>query len=247
LYWSVGNILVSKLLPLEQVSYYEISFKLFAMAEIIPIMLSSTIFPYLSRNKISLYNEAPEVYKVSVVIMNTYGVLAYLFIYCYSSYFIPLLFGIKYANISTYTSGMFLTMLIFPKSILQANLIVANKKEKTDMWLNVISLVVYITIASLGLVKFRDLSLINYSIFLSFLIFNILQAMVIQKMSWQKSIDIVITYLSLAIPILSFYYMEQVVNKIYLFPCMIVCYTLLYWIIIRKGKMNLSVLTKQSL
>lgn len=247
LYWSVGNILASKFLPLEQVSYYEISFKLFAMAEIIPLMLSSTIFPQLSKTKIAVNERAPEVYKICVFIMNTYGVLAYIFVYCYASYIIPTLFGIKYNHISNYTAGMFLTMLIFPMSILQANLIVANKKEKTDMWLNVISLITYLVIASIGMIKFRDLTIINYSIFISFLAFNILQGMFIHKMGWQKSTDTIINYLSIGIPILIVYYLEQYVERIFIFPFMTMCYLVIYMTSIRKGKINFSILIQSSI
>jgi tellurite resistance protein TehA-like permease len=66
-------------------------------------------------------------------------------------------------------------MLIFPTAILQANLLVAIKLEKFDMVFNLVSLGLYLSFTFIGLYLFNTLKIINLSIFVSFLIFHILQ------------------------------------------------------------------------
>ena len=240
LFWSAGNILASKFLSLTEVGYYEISFKLFAMAEIIPLMVTTTLFPHLVANTIGSTKENPEIYRKSMLLLNAYGVLSYLFVHAYASIIIPLLFGVKYTHAATYTSGMFLTMLIFPMSLLQANLLVANKKEKTDMWLNVTSLIAYLLFAIIGLYYTRDLAIINHSIFLAFLLFNLLQTALMYKLGWQKMKQTISTYASIALPVATFIILENLIDKTILFPLTLAIYLAGIFITLKPGNIFLS-------
>ena len=176
-YWRIGNILVSKLLTLNDVSNYEISFKFFSIAEILPIIISTSVFPML----VKIYGSEKDssnnhnFYKNSFLAYALYGLLAYTFIYSFSDTIVPFLFGDKYVNTSIYCKEMFLTILVFPTALLQANLLISLRLEKTDMWLNLISLTVNFLFCFIGLYYFKSLSVVNYSILLSFIIFHICQ------------------------------------------------------------------------
>jgi len=181
IYWRVGNILVSKLLSLKDVSNYEISFKFFSIAEILPIIISTSVFPILVRiygsNKETIISH--KFYKDSFLGYALYGLLAYTFIYSFSDSIVPFLFGEKYTNTSIYCKEMFLTILVFPTALLQANLLISLKLEKTDMWLNLISLTFNFFFCLIGLYFFKSLSIVNYSILISFIVFHICQDFVL--------------------------------------------------------------------
>jgi O-antigen/teichoic acid export membrane protein len=101
--------------------------------------------------------------------------MAFTFIYSFSDLLLPLIFGNTYSTASLYTKLMFLTMLVFPTAILQANLLVAIKLEKFDMIFNLVSLGLYLAFTFIGLYLFNTLEVINLSIFVSFFIFHVLQ------------------------------------------------------------------------
>ncbi len=177
IYWRVGNILVSKLLSLQDVSNYEISFKFFSIAEILPVIISTSVFPML----VKIYGTqqhaviSHKFYKTTFLAYATYGLLAYTFIFSFADTIVPFLFGDKYVNTSVYCKEMFLTILVFPTALLQANLLISLKLEKTDMWLNLISLMFNFLFCFIGLYYFKSLSVVNYSILISFIIFHIFQ------------------------------------------------------------------------
>ena len=101
--------------------------------------------------------------------------------YSFSDTIIPFLFGSKYALTAIYCKQMFLTILVFPTALLQANLLIAMKLEKKDMYINLLSLVVNFVFCIIGLYYYKSLSVVNYSIFGSFLIFHLLQDFVLYK------------------------------------------------------------------
>jgi hypothetical protein len=70
---------------------------------------------------------------------------------------------------------MFLTILIFPTALLQANMLVAMNMERADMWFNVTSLVLNIVFCFTGFLFVKNLTTVNLAIFFSFLIFHICQ------------------------------------------------------------------------
>ncbi len=226
IYWRVGNILVSKLLTLKDVSNYEISFKFFSIAEILPIIISTSIFPMLVKIYGSIDSEKPNhnLYISSFISYALYGLLAYTFIYSFSDSIIPFLFGIKYLTTSYYCKEMFLTILIFPTALLQANLLIALKLEKTDMWLNLISLTFNIFICFIGLLYFKSLSVVNYAIFISFIIFHICQDYILIKREIINLYHAIYFYLSIFILVFIYYYFSLFVLPILLF--------IIFWTII---------------
>ncbi len=49
-YWRIGNILVSKVLTLKDVTNYDISLKLWSMAIILPVIVSTSLYPMLVKS-----------------------------------------------------------------------------------------------------------------------------------------------------------------------------------------------------
>jgi len=174
--WRVANILISKMLPIADVANYEISYKIFSIAQILPVIISSTVFPLL----IKLYIEGDiERFRVFYRKIHLYyllfGLLSFTFIYSFADFLVPLAFGTKYGIAAAYTKQMFLTILVFPTAFLQANLLIAMKLEKKDMLFNIVMMLVNISACFVGLHYLKSLSAVNYSIFFSFLIFHVLQ------------------------------------------------------------------------
>lgn len=175
IYWKIGNILTSKMLSLENVAFYEISFKLFSISEIIPVIASTSILPVMVKYANTDIQKLNRLYRISFLIYSLYGILTYTAVINFADILIPLLFGDRYINIGGYCKEMFLTMLILPTALLQANYLIAKKKEIIDMRFNLISLVINIGISCVGLYFIKSMSVINYAIFISFLVFHILQ------------------------------------------------------------------------
>jgi O-antigen/teichoic acid export membrane protein len=176
LFWRSAQIIISKLLTLTDVAVYGVAYKIFQIAIIIPLIISSTVFPSLVKK----YNpndlqDLRQYYQQVFLFYFAYGLLAFTFIYSFSDFLIPLVFGDNYTNAIFYTKLMFLTILVFPTAILQANLLVAMKLEKYDMIYNLVSLGLYLIITFVGLSFIKDLMVINLSIFFSFFMFHVLQ------------------------------------------------------------------------
>ncbi|OGX91929.1 lipopolysaccharide biosynthesis protein [Hymenobacter coccineus] len=174
--WRIAAIIIAKALTAADVATYEISFKLFSIAQILPIIISTTVFPLLVK---LLTNEGPEqfraFYRQAHLYYLLFGLLAYTFVYTFVDGLLPLAFGAKYALAGGYTKQMFLTILVFPTVLLQANVLVALKLEKQDMWLNIGALLVNVLTCLVGLYYVQSLAIVNYSIFASFLVFRLLQ------------------------------------------------------------------------
>ena len=217
LYWRIGNILVSKTLGLEEVAIYEVSFKLFSMAQILPFIVSTSIFPMLVKAFNSPGGDGLRIYKRAFIAYTAYGLLSYTFIYSFSDFIIPFLFGEKYVTTPVYCREMFLTMLFFPTVLLQANLIVAIKRERTDMILNLLSLLVNVTICVTGLYYFKSLSVVNYAIFISFFVFHIAQDIFLLKKSMIKFIHAALFYLLSAGIVFSYQILATRIDKNVLF------------------------------
>jgi O-antigen/teichoic acid export membrane protein len=218
LFWSFGNIIITKFLTINDITNYDIIFKIFGMAQILPVIFSTTVFPKLVKvantDLSDLRREAEKYYYLYLI----YGVTSYVFVYSYADIFIPLLFGSKYILAISYCKEMFLTMIIFPIVLLQANILIALKKEKIDMWMNLIVLIMNILFCLLGVIFIKNLSIINYSIFASFIIFMIMQDTYLVKLKihevhriTKKYIAIISFGVSLGITVLY-------VNEIWIFP-----------------------------
>lgn len=182
IYWRSANIIISKFLTLTDVAIYAITYKVFSVFIIFPLIVSNSVYPALVR----LHNEGSMVrlkqfYQSVFLFYFLYGLLSFSFIYSFSDVLLPFIFSETYQSTAFYTKEMFLTMLIFPTAILQANLLVAIKLERFDMWINVICLTVYIILTGIGLYYHQSLTGIYLSIFVSFVIFHIIQDVVLLK------------------------------------------------------------------
>ncbi|WP_423997254.1 oligosaccharide flippase family protein [Maribacter sp. IgM3_T14_3] len=181
-YWKSATLIISKMLPLSSVAYYENSFKIFSLAQLIPVVISSTLLPKfveLSKNKD--YEGIKALYQKMFILFTLYGLGAYTFTYSFADEILPLIFGKKYDTSAIYTKEMFLTMLVFPTSLLQANILITLKLEKLDMWFNVNSIIINTVLCLIGLSIWSSLSVVNYSIFISFVIFHFSQDVVLLK------------------------------------------------------------------
>ena len=222
-YWSTGSLLVSKILQLEQVADYEISFKLFSMAEIIPVMVSASVFPIFVEKSKSDPEERNIFFRKIFLAYTIYGLLAFTFVYSYGSLLIPILFGEKYIHTASFCIQMFWTIVIFPTALLQANLLVALHMEKTDMWLNVSSFALNFLIVFFGLTFFKNLSVVNYAIFISFLFFHISQDVILIRSGIHRQSDALLFYIFTLLLLLSYHFLSSFFSSIYFF--------LLFWLI----------------
>lgn len=175
LYWRLGIVFVSKFLTGQDVVDYEVSYKLFSMAEILPFIVSSSVFPALMKTYNRSKEEGFALYRKLFIVYTLYGMLSFTFIFSFSDFIIPFLFGSNYHGTSFYCKQMFFTILIFPTALLQANMLIVMGLEKIDMWFNMVSLVLHISICYIVLQYVESLSVVNISIFFSFLIFHLLQ------------------------------------------------------------------------
>jgi O-antigen/teichoic acid export membrane protein len=180
--WRLANIIISKMLTSFDVANYEISFKIFSIAQILPVVVSASVFPML----VKIYsnngkNAFLAFYKKAHLYYLLFGLLAYTFIFSFSDKLIPIAFGNAYLANAEFTQQMFLTILVFPTALLQANVLIAMNLERLDMLFNIIALVVNFAICIIGLHYIKSLMVVNYSIFLSFLIFRISQDIVLVR------------------------------------------------------------------
>lgn len=180
--WRLANIVISKMLTSFDVANYEISFKIFNIAQILPVVVSTSVFPML----VKLYNDKDQdkfqnFYKRVHLYYLLFGLLSYTFIFSFAGKIIPLVFGHTYMSNAEYTQQMFLTILIFPTALLQANMLITINLEKLDMLFNIIALIINFVICIVGLTYIKSLAVVNYSIFASFLIFHISQDYVMIK------------------------------------------------------------------
>lgn len=218
IYWRIGNIFVSKLLTIDDVSDYEVSFKLFSMAEILPFIVSTSLFPLLVKASQKGTVDVQRTFKKYFYLYALYGLMAYTFIVSYSGILLPFLFGDAYINTSIYCNQMFLTILIFPTALLQANLLVSMKQEKIDMWLNLISLSVHVLVSLIGLYYFNSLSVICYSIFISFLIFHLLQDIILVRKGVMRPFHCFLFYLGSLLCLLFYKLLSSLFDVHFLYP-----------------------------
>ncbi len=140
-YWRISNIIISKTLLLADVAHLEISFRVFAIAQIITAHcihvgisgVGATVLKTGSQT--GFQNYYSKVFNYYLL----FGLFTYTFIFSFADTLIPWAFGSYHMCTGTYTKEMFLTILIFPTALLQANVLVTKNKERADMWFNVIS------------------------------------------------------------------------------------------------------------
>ncbi|WP_396632349.1 oligosaccharide flippase family protein [Maribacter sp. R86514] len=224
-YWKIDTLIISKMLPLEDVAHYENSFKIFSLAQLVPVVLSSTMLPklvelYQREDKTELKKAYQNIFKVLML----YGIGAFTFTYSFADELVPWIFGDKYALSAQYTKEMFFTILVFPTSLLQANMLIAMKLEKLDMWFNINSVIINSAICSIGLYFIQSLSIVNYAIFASFVVFHLSQDIVLLKNKIVSSTH-VLGYIFISLILVLLYMFLQISIEDYiLFPS--------FWIVI---------------
>lgn len=219
IYWKSATLIISKLLSLQDVAYYENSFKIFSLAQLVPIVLSTTLLPkFVQSFKENNINELKKTYKKAFYICLLYGLGSFTFTYSFADLLIPLAFGEKYALGASYTVEMFLTMTVLPTSLIQAQLLIAMKLEKLDMWFNINSVIINLTLCLIGLYFLKSLSVINYSIFISFILFHFSQdTVLIRKKIISKHHVFSFIIISISI-VLCYYLLSNFIIDYILFP-----------------------------
>jgi O-antigen/teichoic acid export membrane protein len=196
IYWRSANIVVSKFLSLTDVAVYAITYKVFSVAIIFPLIVSNSVYPALVR----IFNQQDtlrlkQFYKNVFLFYFFYGLLAFSFVYSFSDILLPFIFSDTYESTAAYTKQMFLTILVFPTAILQANLLVAIKLERFDMWINVICLAIYFLLTGIGFYLHNSLTGIYLAIFVSFVIFHIIQDIIlIQRRNTYQSAHAILLF-----------------------------------------------------
>lgn len=219
IYWRTASVVISKMLTNVDVANYEISFKVFLLAQLVPLILGSTVFPSL----VKLYDQGDKAafaafYRKFFLNYAAFGLLCYTFIYSFAGLIIPLAFGEHYRDTAQYTREMFLTILVFPTVFLQANVLVAMKMEKSDMWINLICLSAYLLMAFVGLQFFKSLSTINYAIFASFVMIHAMQDRILIGKGISNLRYTLTIYLSIGLSVAVYGWCTTFVSPFLLFP-----------------------------
>jgi O-antigen/teichoic acid export membrane protein len=224
-FWRIASIIISKMLKEVDIANYEISFRIFALAQIIPLITSASVYPMLIKKyENGGLAELKKVYRLLFVFYGLFGLLSYTFILSFSGQLIPFVFGPQYMNNPVFTQQMFLTMLLFPSVLLQANVIVALKHERMDMIFNIIVLLINTAGCIGGIYYFHSLSAVNYSIFFAFIIFHLMQDIFLIKQRVSSFKQVLLVYAGFAVLIFGYQYLNSMVNPFILFA--------LFWMII---------------
>lgn len=234
--WRIGNILVSKFLTLKDVADYEVSFKFLSIAYLIPIVATSSLYPKLIDSHKESMEKMKNLYKKAFLPLSIYGFLAFTFVYSYADYIIPLLFGEKFMNTGNYCREMFLIMLIFPTIFLQANVLLTLKLEKLDMICNITSVAINVTFCIIGLLLYKSLSVVNYSIFFSFMIFHLIQDFILVRKKVTSKYHVLSFYLFSAMLLALYYFGTSFIPKEYFFGIFWLVTALLFYLYDRSKK-----------
>lgn len=237
IYWKSSLLIISKFLPLTDVAHFENSFKIFSLAQLVPIVISSTMLPkFVELYKDGDKSKLQSVYNKIFKLLMLYGVAAFTFMYSFADELLPWIFGEKYIESALYTKQMFYTMIVFPTSLLQANMLIAMKKEKLDMWFNINSVLINSVICLVGLYFIPSLSIVNYAILTSFVIFHLsqdyalLREKFITKQHFFQFIGITVSM------VLSYLYLSEVLIDFILFPFFWLIILSIYFLYIQKIK-----------
>jgi O-antigen/teichoic acid export membrane protein len=241
LFWRVASIIVSKLLGDILLANYEISFKIFSLAQVIPLTTSASVYPVL----IKKYQEGGvaglrSVYRLFFIAYAIFGLTCFTFIHSFSDGFIPFLFGHQYPENPIYTRQMFLSMLVFPTALLQANIIVAMRHERVDMIYNIITALINVIGSIAGAYVFKTLAPVNYSIFVAFLVFHVLQDIFLVRYKVSSVAEVSIAYGVGALLVIAYIWLNSRLNAVVLFGgfWMLLCVGLLFYF--KKKKLLLA-------
>ena len=244
LFWRIGNLFISKNLHLTEVAHFEISYKLFSLAQILPFIVSTSLFPILIKKIKNNLDLANTFFKKAFFLYTIYGLITYTFIYTFSDSLIPFLFGKKFLLTSHYSKEMFLTILVFPTALLQANYLVSIKKEKIDMQFNILSFLINVIICYFGFIYFKSISVVNYAIFISFIVFHIAQDIILYKQQITSKFHAVYFYLFNLVIVLTYQNLFLYYDKYLLFLAFwsfIGLFLLIYYSLSYSAKKSFSI------
>lgn len=225
IYWKSALLIISKMLPLADVAHYENSFKIFSLAQLVPVVISGTMLPkfvelYKENDKTHLQNAYNKIFKLLML----YGIAAFTFVYSFADELLPWIFGEKYVESALYTKQMFFTMLVFPTSLLQANMLIAMKLEKMDMWFNINSVIINSLICLIGLYFIPSLSVVNFAILISFIVFHLSQDYALFRKKF-VTVQHILQFIGVTLTMtLSYIWLSNLVVDFVLFP--------IFWIIV---------------
>ena len=174
--WRVGSIIISKRLGLAETSIYEVAYRLFSAAQMVPVIVATAVFPMLVRlwnaNDIAAFRSF---YRSTYLYYLLFGCVAYTFVY---SYFLVLrATGVRAA---VYRGGGLYVAAVpddvrFPTAFLQGNVLLAMRLERRDLLLNLVLLAVTVAGALIGLRYRHSLATVNLALFGGFVAFHLLQ------------------------------------------------------------------------
>jgi O-antigen/teichoic acid export membrane protein len=216
--WRISTIIISKILTSKDVADFEISYRIFSIAQMLPVVVSASVFPILVR----LFKEG-KIYEFNCLYRKIhkyfflFGLLCFTLIYSFIDIVLPIVFGEAYADAGIYVKQMFFTIIIFPIVILQANVLVAMKLEKLDMLINVVVLMLNLIFCLIGLFFSKSLSVIVISIFLAFVVFQIIQdsILLIKKISSIR--HVIMFYILSPALVIAYILLSQIFNSRILF------------------------------
>ncbi|MES2266935.1 MAG: lipopolysaccharide biosynthesis protein [Bacteroidota bacterium] len=218
IFWRSATIIISKFLSPIDVANYEVSYKIFSMFTIIAVVASTTVYPKFVKLIHAKNEEAVrKFYQLVFLGYTIFAVTAFAFIQSFSDTIIPFIFGQKFALASGCMQQMFLTLIVFPTVLLQANLIVAKNMERIDMILNFIVLLINLFSSLIGLHFYKSLSVINYSIFAAFVIFHIMQSVVLIRLKVSTVKSSALFYLLTAVFVFAYKYLGELLNPVAIF------------------------------
>lgn len=242
IYWKMDTLIISKMLSLTDVAHYENSFKIFSLAQLVPITVTATILPkFVALYKDGKHLELKALYRNIFTFYMLYGIGAYTFVYSFSADILPIIFGEKYLETSIYTKEMFLTILVFPTASLQAQVLIAMKLEKLDMLFNINSVLINTAICLIGLYFIKSLTVVNFAIFSSFLVFHLLQDVVLFRRKFLSLKEILQNILTTTILVVLYILLSDFMNPYLLYISFWVIVVFFYYIRITKNGLTLKI------
>ncbi len=199
-FWRSATIIISKFLSADDLATYEVAYKILSIFLLIPVIVSSTVFPeFVKLYAKNDYLRMRKLYKIIFSGYTIFSLISYAFIQSFSEEIMIFVFSNKYSLSAGCLQEMFLTFLVFPSVLLQASIIVAMKLEKLDMYFNIVALTLNFAACFIGLHYFKSLSVINYSIFGSFLVFHLIQDILLIRLKIVSITHSIIFYIILAV------------------------------------------------
>jgi O-antigen/teichoic acid export membrane protein len=242
IFWRSATLIISKFLTPADVANYEVSYKIFSMFTIMAVVASTTVYPKFVKLVAEGNAEAVRSFYHLVFLGYTlFAVTSYAFIQSFAGTIIPFIFGQKFALASDCMQEMFLTLIVFPTVLLQANLIIAKNMERIDMIFNFIVLLVNLSASLTGLYFYKSLSVVNYSIFAAFVLFHILQSAVLIKLKISTFKSSLFFYLAAAAFIITYKYIGDKSDPVIVFMSFLVLVAVpLLFVLWKKAKEYLA-------